>query len=228
MNKTGMVLLAGGMGNRMKESVPKQHLLLAGKPIIMHILERVDNMDCISEIVVTCPENFLAETERIIKKYHLTKPIKCVKGGKTRQESCMLGLKHITTKNVIIHEAARPFVTAKEFEYLCSYENENAIYGLDIPFTVLEGVDKIEGILDRSRLVNVQLPQKFNTEKLLEAHEAAAKDNKFFTDDASLFFHYNKGRIDVLRGTEYNIKITRPVDLKLGSVIYKEYILGDE
>ncbi len=228
METISMVLLAGGIGNRMKRSIPKQHLLLCGKPIIMHTLERIDNVESIGEVIITCPSEFIKETENIINQYHLSKPFRCIEGGRTRQESVYFGLKEVKTKYVLIHEAARPFVTRQEFENIATCEHENCIYGLDIPFTVLEGKEYIERNLDRERLINVQLPQKFHTAKLLAAHEKAIADNRRFTEDASLYFEYTSEEIVVLQGTEYNIKITKPIDLRIGETIYKEYILGVE
>ena len=58
------------------------------------------------------------------------------------------------------------------------------MYGMAIPFTVIKGHETVEGILDRSQLVNVQLPQKFHTKILKEAHQKAYEENRFFTEDA--------------------------------------------
>ncbi|GGE17720.1 hypothetical protein GCM10011571_19340 [Marinithermofilum abyssi] len=128
----------------------------------------------------------------------------------------------------MIHEAVRPFVLREEFERLIHCDEPNATYGLDVPFTVLEGEESIERNLDRDRLIDIQLPQKLDAKKLLAAHQLAAADGTRFTEDVSLYFHYNHERIRVLRGTEYNIKITRPIDQKIGEIIYKDYILGGE
>ncbi len=228
MEHISMILLSGGIGARMKASVPKQFLPIGGKPIIVHVLDKLENIKEISEIVVPSPRNYMEQTKEIIRNYQFSKPIQVIEGGKTRQESVYKALRCVTRENVLIHESVRPFVTKEEFERLIQTEERNATYGMDIPFTVLEGGEYIEKNLDRSRLINIQLPQKFDTAKLLAAHEQAIKDGKTFTEDVSLYFHYNGERIKVLRGTEYNIKITRPIDQAIGEIIYKEYILGGE
>lgn len=228
MLKVNLILLAGGLGNRMKEQLPKQHILLYGKPIIMHILERIDTIKEIDKIIVTCPKDFLEQTISIHRSYNLSKPCKFIEGGASRQESVYFALRHVISPTVIIHEAARPFVRKDEFEKLIRHQDGNVILGLDIPYTVLEGKEFVEKILDRSRLINVQLPQKFETEKLLHAHEQAREEGLNFTEDASLFMTYYRDRVSVISGTEYNIKITRPIDLRLGEVIYKDYIRGEE
>src|SRR5690606_35023468 len=112
----------------------------------------------------------------------------------------------------IIHEAVRPFVSRDDFYTLINEPNESAIFGLDIPFTVLKGREVVEGNLKRDQLINVQLPHKFNKNKLLYAHLCAKGDNLEFTEDASLYFHYFQTDIKILKGNENNIKITKPID----------------
>ena len=228
MEKFSLVLLAGGVGKRMDRDVPKQLLLLAGKPIIIHTLERVERIDEIAEIVIASPKKYIQEIEEIISKYCLNKKITCVEGGATRQESTYKALLNCNKdlNHVIIHEASRPFVLEKEFRELIECQEEACIYGTDIPFTVLEGKEYIEKNLERSRLINIQLPQKFNKNKLIQAHQDATADGKNFTEDASLYFEYTNEQIKVLRGSDYNLKITKPIDLILGESIHKEYVLG--
>ena len=115
----------------------------------------------------------------------------CVVGGGSRQESAYKGLLPLgDVDSVIIHEAVRPLVSAADFRRLMDGEDENAMFGIPIPFTVSTGHDYIEDPLERDELVNVQLPQNFNRGKLLAAHEVARADGRDFTEDASLFFPY--------------------------------------
>lgn len=223
-----LILLAGGQGSRMKNSIPKQHLLLYGKPIIVHVLERIDGLEQINEIIITCPKSYLDKTKEIIDSYGLTKKIIYTEGGSTRQESTYNALQLVSCPQVIIHEAARPFVKRSDFEKLIELEDECATYAIDIPFTVLQGNEYIEKLLNRSELLNIQLPQKFNTKKLLEAHKAAKQNNKNYTEDVSLFYDFTREKVKVIEGTEYNIKITKPIDMKIAEIIYKDYIIGED
>ncbi|MBS4174948.1 2-C-methyl-D-erythritol 4-phosphate cytidylyltransferase [Bacillus sp. FJAT-49736] len=209
----------------MQLDIPKQFLLIGGKPILVHALEKIDLMEEIKEIIIPSPKEFIEKTEEVIFHYGFTTPIYCIEGGETRQDSVYKGLLETKFESVIIHEAVRPFVTVEEFRKLIYEDVENAIYGLDIPFTVLEGEEYIENNLERDKLINVQLPQKFNKPKLLYAHECAKEEGMNFTEDASLFFHYFHSNIRVLAGSDYNIKITKPIDRKIAEIIYKEYIL---
>ncbi|KRG09581.1 2-C-methyl-D-erythritol 4-phosphate cytidylyltransferase [Lederbergia galactosidilytica] len=215
MKEYSFILLSGGIGKRMQLNIPKQFLLLAGKPIFIHVLEKVDEIPEIKEILLPCPVEFLLKTEEIIKDYGFSTPIHCMVGGASRQESVYKALCEAKYENVMIHEAVRPFVSKEEFHQLLYTEKESAIFGLDIPFTVLQGKNQVEGILQRDQLVNVQLPHKYPTKRLLYAHECAREDNLEFTEDASLFFHYYQSPISILKGSEYNIKITKPIDRKI-------------
>lgn len=228
MNNHSFILLSGGIGKRMQLTIPKQFLLLAGKPIFIHVLEKVDVIKEIKEIIIPCPTEYIAKTQEIINDYGFTTPIFCIEGGKTRQESVFKSLLKATYDDTIIHEAVRPFVTYEGYKALINSGNESVIYGLDIPFTVLKGKTVVEGNLERDQLINVQLPHKFNTKKLLYAHECAINDELEFTEDASLYFHYYHANILILKGSEYNIKITKPIDRKIAEAIYKESVLMED
>ena len=223
----GMIILAAGIGERMGKPLPKQYALLGGKPIIMHTLEKAEKLDEVDAVVITCPPGYLDETQGLLANHLLHKEFVCIEGGETRQSSVLEGLRALSDHDtVIIHEAVRPFVTLEEFEALIASEYANAIYGAPIPFTVLEGHDHVEGLLARQDLVNVQLPQKFDRERLLEAHEQAEAEGREYTEDASLLFAHADERIAILPGSELNIKITHPADMIVGEAIYEQYVLG--
>lgn len=218
------LLLSGGVGKRMQNSIPKQYMLLAGKPMIMHILEKVDSLDCLERIVIVCATEYISFINELCKTYGISKKIDYACSGKTRQKSVLSGLKRVETKNVIIHEAARPFVTLEDYQQLINDQYQNSIFGIRVPFTVVKGQDQVEGLLTRSELINVQLPQKFNTELIMSAHLQAEAERNTFTEDASLLYHYHpETYIHVVEGREYNLKITTRVDILLGEIIYDEF-----
>lgn len=217
------VLLSGGAGTRMQQSIPKQYMLLAGKPMIMHVLDKVDTISQIESIVIVCADEYRQALDLMLEQYGIRKPVTYAKAGDSRQASVLSGLRLVENENVIIHEAARPFVTVDDYKELIDCPFENAMTGLDIPFTVLKGHENVEGLLVRSELVNVQLPQKFNTKLILEAHEKAAGEAKKFTEDAGLVFYYNPDvPIKIIKGKDYNIKVTTRMDMITGEIIYDE------
>ncbi len=222
-----LILLSGGVGTRMNNNTPKQYMQLGGKPIIMHILERVDDITNIDEVIIVCKDEYIKIVSDYINNYHLTKNYRFASSGNTRQESVYNGLKVSNFNTVIIHEAARPFVKKEEFAELLNTPELNVTYGSPINYTVLTCSNNfIDGILERDKLVNIQLPQKFDKELLLESHKKAQKDGFKFTEDASLLFHYNTEKIAVIRGKDYNIKITTPEDIIIAEKIYKEFFIG--
>ena len=223
---TGMIVLAGGVGKRIGRPFPKQFLLLGGKPLIIHVLEKARAIPEIERVVITCPEAHLEATRELIANHGLGAKFACIVGGTSRQESVYLGLQALAgLDSVIVHEAVRPLVTTAEFRALIETEDENAMYGIPIPFTVLKGHDYVEGLLERDELVNVQLPQKFHLAKLLAAHEAARRDGAHFTEDAGLYFHYAGEPVRILPGSDQNIKITVPTDTVTAEAIYAD-VLG--
>ncbi|MBQ6395052.1 MAG: 2-C-methyl-D-erythritol 4-phosphate cytidylyltransferase, partial [Atopobiaceae bacterium] len=185
--------------------------------------------------VIPCAEEVIAENRDVLKGkgYSPEKHI-VIPGGSTRQESVFFGLEYLeehfpATKRVIIHEAARPFVTVDDFRRLIDCGHSNAILGAPIPFTVLKHDSDqriISGVLNRSELVNVQLPHIFDFPKLLEAHRMARAAGRLYTEDASLLFCEMGDEVAVLEGSELNIKVTYPSDYVISECLYRHYILG--
>lgn len=230
------IVLAGGAGFRARRALPKQFTDIAGKPMIMHSLERLDELDAVEEIVIPCHPESRERLERDIRAYGLGTPCRVIDGGETRQQSTRFGLLAATGDNVVIHEAARPFVKKEEFVRLIEAPGESVIYAVNVPFTVSLARDgKLAGLLERRELINVQLPQKFPRLPLLRAHDKAAEEGRQFTEDAGVLYYYGgdggdggeNGGVDIhiIQGTHWNVKITEPVDFAVAEEIYREYIL---
>jgi 2-C-methyl-D-erythritol 4-phosphate cytidylyltransferase len=218
-----MIVLAGGVGRRLGQPIPKQFLLLGGTPLLVHVLDKARLIPELERVVIACPEKHLDDTARLIANHGFEDKFSCVLGGETRQESVYRGLCALQGfESVIIHEAVRPLVTIEDFTTLIGSPDPNVIYGVPIPFTVLKAHDYVDGLLERSELINVQLPQKFDHAELLAAHEAARRDEAHFTEDASLFYRYSDEPVRVLPGSDRNIKITVPVDIVVADAIYAD------
>lgn len=222
------ILLSGGKGTRLGKEIPKQYLMMAGKPIIMHSIERIDRIEEINELIIVCENIYRADIELMLEQYNIETLVKFAPAGASRQESVYHGLLEVENEYIILHEAARPFAVMEDYQELIREEDDNVMLGYQVPFTVLKGTEYVVDILDRSELVNVQLPQKFRLADLKRAHEKARKEQKQFTEDASLLYYYEKCKIKIITGRDYNIKITEPTDLITGEMIYNEYIAGRE
>jgi 2-C-methyl-D-erythritol 4-phosphate cytidylyltransferase len=220
-----LLLLAGGIGNRMRSDIPKQIRLLNNKPMLIYSLYAAEEIEEFDEIIIPCPKDYLSMIKGVVEKYTIDKNIRFITGGKTRQESVYLSLLQNKSEGVIVHESARPLVKPEYFKTLINESFANIIYGLDIPFTVLyRDTEQVSGVIDRSRIFNVELPHKYDAFELLEAHKKAIKEDKFYTEDASLFFEYG-GKVKILPGHYENIKITTWVDYFVAEKLLKE---GDQ
>src|SRR4029450_6279755 len=91
--KLGMVVLAGGVGKGGGRPFPKQFLLLGGKPLIIHVLEKARAIPEIERVVITCPKDHLDATAELIANHRLGPKFECIPGGGSRQASGSNGLR---------------------------------------------------------------------------------------------------------------------------------------
>ena len=215
------VIVAGGAGQRMGRSVPKQFLELGGKPILMHTLEQFYMFDSSIDMVLVLPQDYVSYWKTLIRQYHFTIPHRIVDGGKHRFFSVQNGLKELEPTGVVaVHDAVRPILTP---EFLKTVFEEAEKHGTAIPYVdVKNTLRKIEK--DTSKWVNrneykqIQTPQVFDTKKLKEAYLLKYEDA--FTDDATLFDKLD-WPLHLVYGNDYNIKITTPEDLLIAEVFLK-------
>jgi len=219
----GVVVFAGGTGQRMNtKAIPKQFLLVHGKPIIIHTLEKFENNKNIDKIVVACLKDYINILQNYIKQFNLTKVVGVVAGGKTGQESIFNGLtemtKHLKDKQdiVLIHDGVRPIIDDdlinKNID--CVKQNKSAITVYNAIETLFVSEDKnvVDKVLDRSKCFVARAPQSFYLKDIYASHLKAISENKLdFIDSASLMRHYGYKLYTVL-GSANNIKITTPMD----------------
>ena len=213
MNKIALIL-AAGTGERMKESVPKQFLLLNNKPILMHTIKKFTDFD---DIVVVINKSYFNFWEKLCVKYQFTANHRLVAGGKTRFNSVKNGLNVISDDcAVAIHDGVRPFVTKNLInkiinKVIAGHENIGLIPTIPIKDSVCTYKKKFQHI-DRDNMFLIQTPQCFFSKSIKKAYQQKYKLS--FTDDASVFIN-NNGKVNILHGEETNIKITTKEDLKL-------------
>ncbi|WP_434175511.1 IspD/TarI family cytidylyltransferase [Brachybacterium conglomeratum] len=218
-----LILLNGGIGARIGANQPKQLLKLRGIPILVYALVQADRVEKISQIILNYPEGWREAVEEVLSDYAISTPVTLVEAGDSRHASVAAMLPHCTEDDVIIHEAARPLVSVRNFESLIEDEHPNVSLMTEISFTVAP-VDpethEVTGSLDRSRLRNVQLPQKFAKADLTAAHEQAQKDGKVYTEDATLVA--DSGRpVYFIEGSDVNFKVTTPTDLRMAGFLLR-------
>jgi len=222
-----LLFMAAGVGSRLGAGTPKQFLPLGEETLLTHSLALAASFPEVTEVVVVGHPDYMEETRAQVESLHLTQEVTIVPGGDPRQESVYLGLKACHREGILLHEAARPFLRRADFRRILDDPAPNITYASPVPFTVLEGTDTIEAVLDRSRLWNVQLPQKFQREPLTEAHRLAKERGLLFTDDSSVLFTCLGVPVKLLPGQAENVKITTAVDFRLAEMLWPEWVRGD-
>ncbi|MDE0572229.1 2-C-methyl-D-erythritol 4-phosphate cytidylyltransferase [Demequina sp. B12] len=225
-----LLLLNGGIGARAKTAGPKQFVKINGVPILVYSLKEADEVEAITEIVVNYPAGHLDTVEQLVRDYAIATPVKFVEAGTTRQESVAKLLDAADNDTVMIHESARPLVTAQDFAALANSEHANVGFMREISFTVAPvdpDTQRVTGSLERARLRNVQLPQKFAAADLRKGHEFAIAEGRTFTEDATMCADAG---IDVffIEGDESNLKVTTPGDVRLATHLFRTRGEDDE
>lgn len=216
-----LILLNGGIGARVKAGQPKQLLTINGIPMLAYSLIAAQGCAAINEVVLNYPPGWRDSIETLVRDYAITKPVKMVEAGGTRHESVALMIPHCTNEFVVLHESARPMVTAGEFGALVGSGYRNVSYMHEIPFTVAPvdpSTGLVTGFLDRALLRNVQLPQRFAVADLLAAHAFAAEKELVFTEDATLCAVAGFD-VHFIDGTDQNFKVTSTTDVQLAGFL---------
>jgi 2-C-methyl-D-erythritol 4-phosphate cytidylyltransferase len=223
--KKFLVIPAGGSGVRMGADVPKQFLLLDGKPILRLTIERFLEAAPDIHVVTVLPEAHIGWWRQYCAKDGFTCPQKMVEGGFTRFHSVKNALQHIPDGAIVaVHDSVRPLISvAKIRELFAAAENAPAVIPATPCTDTLKAVSKREdgafevtGSVDRSAVWGVQTPQIFHSEVLKKAYDRGY--DTLFTDDASVV---SAAGIPVLciEGERTNIKITTPEDLLLAQAV---------
>jgi 2-C-methyl-D-erythritol 4-phosphate cytidylyltransferase len=221
--KVSAIIPAAGLGIRMGSNVPKQFLLLDGKPILHHTLSVLDQCSIVDEIVLVVSEKEIENTQQQVKDSH-PKVTKVIAGGKQRQDSVGNGLKSLDSKTdiVVVHDGVRPFVSPDLIRETVEAARDfgAAITAIPVSDTIkkVNAEGWVERTVDRSGLWRVQTPQTFQVSLLKEAFEKAQADDYYGTDESSLIEYLGK-EVKIIPGSEFNIKITRSEDLVLGEKI---------
>jgi 2-C-methyl-D-erythritol 4-phosphate cytidylyltransferase/2-C-methyl-D-erythritol 2,4-cyclodiphosphate synthase len=212
--KVAALIVAAGRGHRAGGPLPKQYLDLNGEAILRHAAKAFIDSGLVDIVQVVIHPDDRPLYDDSVAGLALAEPCG---GGASRQESVRLGLEALAADKpdlVLIHDAARPFVSARLIrsivEALSNYEA--VIPALAVTDTIKQ-VDGslITGNIDRDTLRRAQTPQGFRYGMILDAHRALA-DVADLTDDAAVAERAGYG-VHVVDGDERNIKVTTPEDV---------------
>lgn len=221
-----VIIVAGGSGKRMETSLPKQFLLLNGRPILMHTCERFYQYDHNLFFIIVLPQEYIETWKELCLTYAFSIPHKIIEGGSERFHSVKNALDTIQVHQnnrevlVAIHDGVRPLVSAETIHkaFVAAGKLGNAIPVV----SVIDSVRKVEAvgssIVDRTQLRLIQTPQVFKLALITEAYKQPFSES--FTDDASVLEAMGE-TIILTEGNEENIKITRPIDLVIAESLLK-------
>ena len=216
------IIVAGGSGSRMNSNIPKQFLLLNGKPVIMHTIEAFYRSSYRPSIILVLnPETFEQWSELCVQ-YHFEIPVTTVAGGANRFDSVKNGLRLINGEGLIaIHDAVRPVISEDLISrsFAEAEQSGSAVPAIRSKDSVRKGTKESSQALNRDEIFMVQTPQTFRSEILRKAYEQPFEDS--FTDDASVV-ERSGVQIRLIEGDTQNIKITFPQDLLLAEYFLKQ------
>jgi ribitol-5-phosphate 2-dehydrogenase (NADP+) / D-ribitol-5-phosphate cytidylyltransferase len=224
------VVLAGGTGERVGFSIPKQLIKIAGKPIIEHTIAALEASPVVHEILVMMAPGYLDEVRAIVRSGNYRKVSQILEGAGTRNDTTRAALAALGEAecNVLLHDAVRPLVSqtiiAANVEALQTYEAvDTAIMSADTVIAVDDQAGTIADVLPRHRLRRGQTPQSFRLSTIRAAYEKAAQDPGFTaTDDCTVVLRYlPEVPISVVSGHERNMKVTEPIDVYIADKLFQ-------
>jgi 2-C-methyl-D-erythritol 4-phosphate cytidylyltransferase len=218
--KTTAIIVAAGSGSRIQSETPKQFLDLAGKPIVVHAIERFASVPSVDSIIVVLS----SENVTRLGPGGFSKPFKVVTGGATRAESVLNGLNAVDpdTGIVAVHDGARPFVSVDEIER--TIEKAKSMGAACLVGTVTDTIKtisgaEISGTLDRNKLRRALTPQVFKIDVLRRAFDLGELSDAV-TDECYLVEKLGHP-IAFVEGSSRNIKITHREDLELARIMFE-------
>lgn len=216
-----VIITAGGLGKRMGSELPKQFLVIRGKPILIHTLELFHKYDSKIEIILTLPNEWRGYWETILDKYFCRVPHLVVTGGKERYHSIQNAIKKCTGKVIAVHDGVRPFVSFDTlnrcFEALI--EKDAVVPVLNLKESLRQVKENETFAVNRSEFKMVHTPQCFKAEVLRKAYNQPFHEK--VTDDACLVEETGV-KITLVESNEENIKLTTPFDLLIAEMIIQK------
>jgi 2-C-methyl-D-erythritol 4-phosphate cytidylyltransferase len=219
--KKYIIIVAGGRGVRMDSELPKQFIILSGKPIILHTVLLFQRFDPRIETIIAIHPDYQDYWKRLLDEYKFNFKHILVTGGSERFHSVKNALDHVLDEGIIaVHDSVRPLVSPGTVQrsFAMAEEKGTAVPCLAIPETVRSIDPDGSKAIARDSLRIIQTPQVFHSQILKESYQTDYLEE--FTDDASVVEKAGH-TIHLVEGNIENIKITTKEDLKLA-----EFYLG--
>ena len=221
------IIMAAGKGKRMQTAVSKQFLHVCGKEILAWTVDVFEKSPLVDTILLMASADGKEDVQHLWDSYGWKKVAAVLEGGKERQNSVANGLAAVgeDTDIVLIHDGVRPFVTEEMIadSIVAAQAYGGAVIGVPAKDTIK--VCSADGLAvetpDRSTLWQIQTPQTFQRDLIVNAYEKADRDGFLGTDDASVA-EFAGHQVKVVMGSYRNIKITTKEDLVIAEAFFKE------
>lgn len=224
------IIVAGGSGSRMNSDLPKQFMLLDGKPVAMHTLERFANTQSKPQLILILHPDMILIWKDLCNKHRFNIPHTVIAGGKTRFRSVQNGVRYIVGQEeealahtlIAVHDAARPLITPETIDTCFERTIQYPATVLAVPSTssIRQGNVVKSKSLDREKIWIIQTPQTFQGHILHQAFQQ--EELPSFTDDATVVEKLGCN-IHLIPGDHRNIKITFPEDLSIAQIYLKSH-----
>lgn len=225
MNKNIIAIVpSAGIGKRFSLSVKKTFTSLQGAPLIAHTLKRLCEEELITEVLPVISREDIEKCSLMIREFGLRKVNRIAPGGNERQDSVFNALKLIEQETaakdsiILIHDGVRPFIPEGLIGRLIRELDtcDGVVPGLPLKETIKEtdAQEMVISTVDRERFRSVQTPQAFRYSTIKKAYDSASSEAHYATDDAALVERAG-GKVRVIAGSPFNIKITTPEDLDM-------------
>ena len=223
--KFAAVLPAGGLGKRMGGNIPKQLMVLGGKPVYRYSLETFLSMDEIAEVVMAVPADWKDHFEKEIFSDNASEEIrtkmKIVVGGAERWQSVENGVNALTSNAefVLVHDVARPFISKEIIRDVCEtlVTKGSCLVAKPAVDTIKIAKDGcVQQTIDRNTVWMAQTPQAASVALLKKLYGRIAAEPLNFTptDEASILEYFGES-VYIVKGNNLNDKLTTPEDFEI-------------
>ena len=223
--KFAAVLPAGGLGKRMGGNIPKQLMVLGGKPVYRYSLETFLSMDEIAEVVMAVPADWKDHFEKEIFSDNASEEIrtkmKIVVGGAERWQSVENGVNALTSNAefVLVHDVARPFISKEIIRDVCEtlVTKGSCLVAKPAVDTIKIAKDGcVQQTIDRNTVWMAQTPQAASIALLKKLYGRIAAEPLNFTptDEASILEYFGES-VYIVKGNNLNDKLTTPEDFEI-------------
>ena len=214
------IIVGGGPGKRMQNTVAKQFLLLKSLPVLMHTITAFASSSYNPEIIVVLPHSLHQYWKDLCVTYHFNTPHSLIEGGEQRFHSVRNGLMAIKEDGIVaVHDAVRPLASISLIEkaYQIAENEGNAVTCIKPTDSVRKIKSSTESVIvNRDELVLIQTPQTFEINQLRTAYQQTYQSK--FTDDASVVEEAGFSN-NLIEGERNNLKITYPEDFELANLL---------